>query len=59
MFLFKKVDATVLDVVTIYVCGGFLMYVVGGIAYEMGRQKGRRERKAKTMHYRDVYENQD
>lgn len=42
MFLFKKVDATILDVVISCGCGAFLMYVVGGVAYLIGKETERR-----------------
>lgn len=41
--MFKKVDATRLDVCIAYACGAFLMYVVGGIAYNLGKQSGKQE----------------
>lgn len=43
MFLFKKVDATVLDVMIAYGCGAFLMYAIGSVAYGFGKVKGMRE----------------
>lgn len=41
--MFKKVDATRLDVCIAYACGAFLMYIVGGIAYNLGKQTGKKE----------------
>ena len=47
MFLTKKVEATVLDVMVTYGCGAFMMYVVGGVAYQFGKERGKMEAKRK------------
>lgn len=61
MFLTKKVEATVLDVMITYGCGAFMMYVVGGVAYQIGKERGKTEAKRKReqkITYRKFYENQ-
>lgn len=47
MFLSKKIEATVLDVVVAYGCGAFMMYVIGGVAYQIGKERGKIEAKRK------------
>lgn len=43
--LFKKVETNVLEVMVTYGCGIFLTYVVGNVAYNVGKQVGKeRER---------------
>lgn len=62
MFLSKKVDATVLDVVVLYGCGAFMMYVVGGVAYQLGKERGKAEAKRRKEHkitYRRYYGNHE
>lgn len=41
--MFKKIDATRLDVCIAYACGAFLLYVVGAFAYQIGKQVGKTE----------------
>lgn len=56
--LFKKVETTVLEVMITYGCGAFLTYVVGNVAYEVGKQIGKEEAKSKRpkkVTYRDYY----
>ena len=55
--LFKKVDANVLDVVLIYACGAFLTYIVGTVAYQVGKEDGKTEanKKKAKVRYHDAY----
>lgn len=41
--MFKKIDATRLDVCIAYACGTFLLYVVGAFAYQIGKDHGKAE----------------
>ena len=59
--MFKKVEVSILDICILYGCMGFLTYVVGGLAYHMGKDKGREEEQKKhnrrsNRHYEDLYE---
>lgn len=56
--LFKKVETTVLDVMITYGCAAFLMYTIGGVAYNVGKRIGKEEAnqgKAKKVTYERYY----
>lgn len=57
MFLFKQVDATVLDVVIDYVCAAGLMYLIGNVAYRIGKHHGLKEAKTKSDKDYEDYKN--
>ena len=53
--MFKKFEASVLDICTLYACMGFITYVVGTIAYNIGKDRGREEQ----GEYEEAYEYYD
>ena len=59
--MFKKFEISTLDVCALYVCMGLVTYVVGGLAYQIGKDKGREEEQKRhnrrsNRHYEDLYE---
>lgn len=55
--LFKKVDTTVLDILVMYGCVAYLLFVTGNVAYEIGRKNGKVEMKQK-MRSKHIYQNE-
>lgn len=56
--MFKKIETSILDVAALYVCMGFVTYVVGAIAYNVGKDKGKEEMRHRhngIPTYYDVY----
>lgn len=45
--LFKKIETNILDVMLIYGCAAFITYVVGNVAYTIGKNDGKNEAKNK------------
>jgi hypothetical protein len=53
--MFKKFEASALDVAALYVCMGFVTYIIGAIAYNVGKDKGKEEERKKRQMYDGYY----
>lgn len=54
----RKIESSIFDVVSLYVCMGFVTYVVGAIAYNFGKDKAKEEIRRKhndSPSYYDFY----
>lgn len=51
----RKIESSTFDVFALYVCMGFVTYVVGAIAYGIGKEKGQEEEASKRPRYHVHY----
>lgn len=52
--MFRKIETTAFDVVALYTCIGFVTYVVGKLAYECGKDVGKKEEKTKRKRHKGI-----